>query len=100
MNIFGLLFKSDSLLFIVIVLTNFIVRSDGANDSRVFFPLPDDDHQGNIQWNIHSRRHQWPFRGGVLGVGGTPGRGGVLGVRGLTLQTSPAGRARMVGRMA
>ena len=52
MNIFGLLFKSDSLLFIIIVLTNFIVKSDGANDSAVFFPLPDDDQQGNIQWNI------------------------------------------------
>ena len=52
MNIFGLLFKSDSLLFIIIVLTNFIVKSDGANDSGVLFPLPDDDHQGNIQWNI------------------------------------------------
>ena len=57
MNIFGLLFKSDSLLFIIIVLTNFIVKSDGANDSRVLFPLPDDDHQGNIQWNI-----QWNIR--------------------------------------
>ena len=57
MNIFGLLFKSDSLLFIIAVLTNFIVKSDGANDSGVFFPLPDDDHQGNIQWNI-----QWNIR--------------------------------------
>ena len=57
MNIFGLLFKSDSLLFIIIVLTNFIVKSDGANDSGVLFPLLDDDHQGNIQWNI-----QWNIR--------------------------------------
>ena len=57
MSIFGLLFKSDSLLFIIIVLTNCMVKSDGANDSVVFFPLPDDDHQGNIQWNI-----QWNIR--------------------------------------
>ena len=57
MNIFGLLFKSDSLLFIIIVLTSLIVKSDGANDSKALFPLPDDDHQGNIQWNI-----EWNIR--------------------------------------
>ena len=57
MNIFGLLFKSDSLLFIKIVLINLMVKSDGANDSGVLFPLPDDDHQGNIQWNI-----EWNIR--------------------------------------
>ena len=57
MNIFGLLFKSDSLLFIKILLINLMVKSDGANDLGVVFPLPDDDHQGNIQWNI-----EWNIR--------------------------------------